>query len=86
MKIQELFEGITEAYKVEPAARKPFDERRMYIVDKDMEPMDSFMSTEVATRAIKNSPKKYIKGEYQIKTGKALNVHFNIDNNNNKQD
>lgn len=55
------------------AGKDMYDERRVYVVDGDMETIESFMSMEAATRAIKNNPKKFVKGEFQIKTGKELN-------------
>lgn len=55
------------------AGADKFDERRVYIVDTDMKPLENFMNMEAATRAIKNSPKKFVKGEFHIKTGKELN-------------
>lgn len=49
-----------------------YDDRRVYIIDRDMNTIESFMSMEAATRAMKNNPKKFPKG-VQIKSGKELN-------------
>lgn len=57
------------------AGKDLYDERRVYIVDGDMKTIESFMSMEAATRAMKNSPKKFPKG-VKVMSGKELNKHF----------
>lgn len=73
MKVIELL----ERYDVQPPEPKKFDERRQYIVDTEWNIIDSFMSMEAATRAIRNSPKKFVTGEFMIKSGKEMDLHFN---------
>lgn len=74
MKLKELF----ERYDAPPPAQEKFDERRQYIVNADWKVIDSFMSMEAATRAIRNNPKKFIHGEFFIKSGKDMNAHFDV--------
>lgn len=57
------------------AGRDKYDERRTYVVDADLETIDSFMNMEAATRAMKNNPKKFPKG-VKVMSGKELNKHF----------
>lgn len=57
------------------AGKDLYDERRVYIIDGNMETIESFMSMEAATRAIKNNPKKFPKG-VKVMSGKELNKHF----------
>lgn len=57
------------------AGKDLYDERRVYVVDASMNTIDSFMSMEAATRAMKNNPKKFPNG-VQIKTGKEMNKIF----------
>ena len=60
------------------AGKDLYDERRVYVVDSNMNTIDSFMSMEAATRAMKNNPKKFPNG-VQIKTGKELNKMFHAE-------
>lgn len=57
------------------AGKDLYDERRVYIIDGNMKTIESFMSMEAATRAMKNNPKKFSKG-VKIMSGKELNKHF----------
>lgn len=57
------------------AGKDLYDERRVYIIDGDMKTIESFMSMEAATRAMKNNPKKFPKG-VKVMSGKELNKHF----------
>lgn len=61
------------------AGKDLYDERRVYIVDGDMKTIESFMSMEAATRAMKNNPKKFPKGDVKIMSGKELNKMFHAE-------
>jgi len=51
-----------------------YDERRVYVVDKELKTLGDFMSMEAATRAMKNNPTRF--AGMKIKSGKELNKVF----------